>query len=189
MEDENGLELSLTRNGKVLFRMDVGALDVDAVMRLTETAIIGARPLQQTIQPVVINAPKELISRPVKARRKSPKRSKGTSKRIYPSKSEKGVSPKMLAVLYSVYVKGGNATNTNLKEIVEIAKTIPSFEAGRDPIQAVRFQFRQMKKSGLLEETSFGKKLTEKGLEIAQKVALEFESKSSNMITLFKPSM
>ena len=188
MEAENDLELSLTRNGKVLFRLDVGALDVDAVMQLTQTAIIRAKPTQQTIQPIVTTTPKELVTRPAKARKKSPKRSKGTSKRIYPSKSEKGVSPKMLAVLYSVYSKGGNATNTNLKEIVEIAKTIPSFEAGRDPIQAVRFQFRQMKKIGILEETSLGKRLTEKGRDLGQKVALEFEQKSSNMTALFKPS-
>ena len=177
---EDELELSLKRNGKVFFRLDIGELDINSVLALTGNAITNARRTnqvlhstqpaqipqviqQKTIEPIRVNK----IRRQSKSRRKKPKLSIKLAE-------GKGISLRMRAVLYAVWKLG--SASIPAKEILNLASQQPGFEMGDDPLQSVRFQLRQMVKQGLAEDAPSGRRLTDRGRTVAQAIAQDFDS-------------
>jgi hypothetical protein len=182
MEFEDKLELSLTRNGKDLFRMDVGELDVDAVMRLTEVAINNARSKKPSSRTSLTSTPTISLPNATLTHNNQNRLTEVARNAGLPN----NLSDKIYPILHAVYATGGNTKN--FKEILSFLKTLPSFKPPTDVEQAVRYQFRQMKKAGILEDSSQGgdssqsKQLTERGRILAQAIA----SQSGNMPNLFQ---
>ena len=140
------LELSLSDDGKLLFRLEIGKLDPSAVLALTEQAIKAAQ--QESSKPTFIQP------RITTTENEIPLTTEPLSNTL-------NITPNLKAVLTAMHKTGFSTVN----ELTEPAKKEGLMSSAKNTEPTMRYLIRQLLKLGLIKENANRKKtLTTRGL-------------------------
>jgi hypothetical protein len=154
------LELSLTQNGKLLFRLEIGGLDSRAVLMLTEQAIENAKKTEQRD-----TSRSDLIPK------KTEQQKATQSENHQNAPSIDTLTPNMKAVIAALLANQGK--DFSIKELLKDAISRGFQSKGQQQDQAVRYQIRLLTDWGWVKDSAAGtKNLTDMGLTKARELEL-----------------
>jgi hypothetical protein len=155
------LELSLSQDTKLLFRLEIGGLDLQAVLELTRNAIEKAQAESKNRDSSVEAVVKYVQPAIETVLPLAPTQTKPYVETI------NGLTPNMQAMLLAV--QKSKSGRQAIKDLLKVATAHGFKSEGKIPDQTVRYLWKTMKEKGWAKESPDGKKvLTGVGIEIVQ---------------------